>query len=127
MSLSGFIGSLSGIPIYYYNTPFHFMFKDSIHINILLAMLAGLFTTLGQFSYFAAVNIGSVEVAQLFVNMKPIVQLIEEAIFLFIFPEKLAVLGILIAIFGASLVIFGKRETLHQHPKAYKSSEETKV
>ena len=123
MTLSGFVGSLSGIPIHYYNTPFGYMYENRLWIHVLFAMMAGLFTTLGQFSYFAAVNLGSVEVAQLFINMKPIVQLVEEAMFLWIFPTLWASVGILIAIIGASFVIFGKRETEHQHADEDKEQE----
>jgi len=123
MTLSGFIGSLTGIPIYLYGTPLHFMYQSMIVRHVLFAMCAGLFTTMGQFSYFAAVNIGSVEVAQLFVNMKPIVQLIEEAIFLFIFPTFWALVGICIAVVGAIMVIMGKHEGQHQHVEGFRSDE----
>lgn len=99
------------------------MYENRLWIHVLFAMMAGLFTTLGQFSYFAAVNLGSVEVAQLFINMKPIVQLVEEAMFLWIFPTLWASVGILIAIIGASFVIFGKRETEHQHADEDKEQE----
>jgi drug/metabolite transporter (DMT)-like permease len=116
MSLSGFIGMMAGIPIYYFGTPFGFIERSGIYYHILFSILAGIFTTVGQFCYFGGVNLGSVEVAQLFINMKPIVQLIEEAIFLFLFPNLLAFFGIVVAILGASLLIFGKRETEHQHP-----------
>ena len=123
MALSGFVGSLTGIPIYFFETPMNFMFQDQIIRHVLFAMMAGFCTTMGQFSYFSAVNIGSVEVGQLFINMKPIVQLIEEAIFLFVFPTFWALVGIFIAIFGASLVIFGKKEGQHQHPDNLKSDD----
>ncbi|CAI2373327.1 unnamed protein product [Moneuplotes crassus] len=115
MGLSGFVGCLFGIPILYYHTPMNFMPEDKMVVYILFAVFSGLFTTIGQFTYFAAVNIGSVEVGQLFVNMKPIAQLVEEAIFLFLFPNLLQLVGIFIAILGAGLVILGKKEGQHQH------------
>jgi len=115
MALSGIVGCLMGIPIYYYNTPFRYIYETGVELHIILAICAGLFTTFGQMLYFAGVNLGSVEVAQLFVNMKPIVQVVEEAIFLFLFPNFWASVGIIIAILGACLVILGKREGTHQH------------
>lgn len=118
MFLSGLIGSSTGIPIFYYSTPFGYTYPSGLWYHATFAVLAGVFTCAGVFCKFGAVNIGSAEVAQLFVNMKPIVQLIEEAIFLFIFPNLWAVIGILIAIFGACLVIFGKRETDNQHERS---------
>ena len=125
MSLSGLVGSLTGIPIYLYGTPFNFMYQSLIFKHVSFAIFAGLFTTLGQFSYFAAVNIGSVEVGQLFVNMKPIVQLIEETIILFVFPTFWAFVGIIISVIGAVMVILGKREAQHQHPDSIKSDDLT--
>lgn len=76
--------------------------------HVLFAVIAGLFTTVGHFAYFSAVNRGSVEVAQLFANLKPIVQLTEEAIFMSIFPNFFALVGVAIAVIGSTLVILGK-------------------
>lgn len=115
MTLSGFVGSLTGIAIWHYGTPFDYRGSIGIEYHLMFAIGAGLFTTFGQFLYFSSVNLGSVEVAQLFVNMKPIVQLVEEAIFLFIFPSFWAFVGIFIAIVGSTLVILGKRESDNQH------------
>ena len=108
MTLSGFIGSLTGLPIYYFGTPMNFLYKNKILSNVMFAVLAGLFTTMGQFSYYSAVSLGSVEVSQLFINTKPIVQMVEELILFSIFPNFLALVGVALAIFGAGLVIVGK-------------------
>ena len=107
MFFSGLMGLLTGIPLFYYKTPFQFDTKHHL-THMFFAFMAGIFTNMGQFSYFSSVSLGSVEVAQLFINMKPIVFLLEELIFLFNLPDLLAIFGVFIAIFGASLVVLGK-------------------
>ena len=116
MGLSGIIGSLSFIPLQYYQTPLEHKLTTNIVESLMLAIWAGILTTIGQTVYFTAVSRGSIEVAQLFVNMKSIVQLIEEIIFLSIVPNFFALWGVGIAIFGAVLVIFGGKEH-HNKPK----------
>ena len=52
-----------------------------------------MFTALACFCLFKAISIGSAEISQLIVNTKILVQMIEECIFLQLFPSTVAFLG----------------------------------
>ena len=68
--------------------------KDqSLIFTIVRIAFAGIFSYTGYLTYFMATSKGSVEVTQLFSNMKSIVQLIEEFLFLNILPDFLSVIG----------------------------------
>ena len=121
MLISGLVALLSIIPIMYYGTPLQTIFGSSLSLSIAWAIIAGVLTTLGHWVYFTAVSCGSVEIAQLFANMKTIVHLAEEVIFMSFIPDIYSLLGVAIAVTGGALVIFGENK-IHKNKVEIDSS-----
>lgn len=93
MLICGCVGSLTFILILAQDIPFGLAKGESTLYTIIRIAFAGMFSVTGYLVYFKASSKGSVEIAQLFSNMKSIVQLIEEFLFLNITPNLVSSIG----------------------------------
>ena len=73
--------------------PFDLEKGESAIYTIARIAVAGVFSVTGYLAYFKATSKGSVEVTQLFSNMKSVVQLFEEFLFLNIVPSLVSFIG----------------------------------
>ena len=109
-NLALFISGISGAAIYFYiyayQVPFGLIEPEKAYLAIIKSVLWGVFSVLGYLLFYKATSIGPVEISQLFSNLKSIVQIIEEFIFLGILPNLISCFSIILACLGLILVVF---------------------
>lgn len=93
MFIWGITGSFTLILILANDIPFDLERGESAIYTIARIAFAGVFSVTGYLAYFKATSKGSVEVTQLFSNMKSVVQLFEEFLFLNIVPSLVSFIG----------------------------------
>ena len=80
--------------------------ESNIFISYISALLAGVLTVLGIFFKSKSLSYGSMEVAQLFINMRVLVQMLEEFLIFQIIPSIISSIGVVLALIGSSIMIF---------------------
>ena len=93
MFICGLFGSLTFIYLLVDSTPFGLAEGESFIFTLIRIIFAGIFSVTGYYAYFTAASYGPVEICQLFSNMKSIVQIVEEFLFLNILPSFISSIG----------------------------------
>ena len=106
--VSGLSGSAIYLYIYAFQVPFGLAESQSVFFAIMSSTIWGILSTIGYIVYYVAASKGPVEIVQLLWNMKIIVQIVEEFIFLGILPTILSFISIALGLFGLVLIIFSK-------------------
>ena len=84
---------------------------SSLTLSIVFALTAGIFQTLIVIIAVISFNFGALETVYMFLNMRVIVQIIEEFLLFHILPSIISSVGMLVCLIGVSIMIlFDKHE-----------------
>ena len=108
--ISGLFGMAVYLYIYCFNISFSLDESENFYFAIWKSMTWGALVTFASALFYKATSMGSVEIAQLFANLKSIVQVIEEFIFLHIFPGFMSGIIIILSWIGLILIIFSEEK-----------------
>lgn len=89
----GVTGSFVFILIVSENTGLELKPGQSFLYTMVRIVLAGVFSVIGYLAHFKASSLGPVEVCQLFVNLKSVVQIVEEFLFMNLIPSMISSIG----------------------------------
>ena len=105
MTITGLFGTLFGIGIISFNIPIEAPSDSSLFVSILSAAAAGSIQAMGVMLVFKSFQFGSMEVMYLFMNMRVLVQIVEEFLLFQILPSMVSSIGMAVALAGASIMM----------------------
>ena len=111
MIITGFLGTWFGLGIAYFEIPMDAPPDSSMLLSVAGASAAGIIQSTGVMLVFKSFQYGSLEVMYLFMNMRVLVQIVEEFILFQILPSFISSVGMIVALSGASImIIFDQRD-----------------
>ena len=105
MTITGLFGTLFGIGIISFNIPIEAPSDSSLFVSIFSAAAAGSIQAMGVMLVFKSFQFGSMEVMYLFMNMRVLVQIVEEFLLFQILPSMVSSIGMAVALAGASIMM----------------------
>ena len=105
MTVTGLIGSLFGVWILIFKVPIEISPSSSLFVSFTSAIAAGVIQMIGMLLCIKSFQLGSMEIMYLFINMRVLVQIVEEFLLFHILPSMVSSIGMAVALTGASIMM----------------------